>query len=376
MVYVRPHKRSCAICVPATRPASSRAADCEMQDEKMRERAASPTMGMLNRKYGSGHGVGGVHRFVELCEHTRKHIGKQTVSHLNDLRAEWPDEGIDELTLGNLDETPVGNNTREGWIYEFVFPNGLKYVGQTESWARRMRSHKRGKGNEDGQLIKRAIRKARWCNIQVNVLESIPIGGLGKKERRRLLNTAEVKWIAKLGTLKPGGYNSTPGGDAQPMDDPEVAAWHKHQMQLAMNRPEVRAIKRALWQDPEHRSMMRAARTSSDSWMQARKDCQNTEACLEKRRQTWARKRAAKVENMGVEEGRYFMKRAKAMALRAARQSAKRIADHSDRDPVAETVAFWDKEIAGFEAGLWRTPASSASKREAHITKVSHTSRR
>ena len=67
---------------------------------------------------------------------------------------------------------------------------------------------------------------------------------------------------------------------------------------------------------------------------------------------------------MGVAEGREFMQKQKTHAVRFARQAAKRIADHSDRDPVAETIAFWDKEIAGFEAGLWRelTLASSANK--------------
>jgi len=269
-------------------------------------------------------------------------------------------------TLGNLDEAPVGNNTKKGWIYQLLFPNGLKYVGQTASWKQRMRSHKRGKGRDDGQLIKRAIRKYGWNNVKVSVLQTIAIGGLSKKERRAVLSPAEVEWIARLGTLKPGGYNTTPGGDAQPMDDPEVAAWQKQQIKEAMNRPDVRAKKRGLWQDPEHRAMMHAARTGSAVWMQTRKDCQNTDECNEKRRATWARKRAAKVAAMGVAEGREFMRRAKKSAVRLARQAAKRIADHSDRDSVAETEAFWDKEIAGYEAGIWRalTPASSCEMSE------------
>lgn len=255
--------------------------------------------------------------------------------------------------LGNLDEAPADSKPW-GWIYQLSFPNGMKYVGQTDSWKRRMRGHKCGSKHDDGQMIKRAIKKAKWANIKVSVLQEIPTAHLTKKERRKVLGEAEVEWISRLGTLKPNGYNTTPGADAQPMDDPEVAAWHKQQMKEAMNRPEVRAKKRKLWQDPEHRSMMHAARTGSAVWMQARKDCQNSEECLEKRRATWARKRAAKVAAMGVAEGREFMRRAKKSALRFARQAAKRVAGHSDRDPVAETEAFWDKEIAGFEIGLWR----------------------
>lgn len=327
--------------------------------ERARQQCASPTFEILKRKFGVDaldlqNGV------VKLCAGR----GGMQVSNGVELVCNEKVQ-VQGRTLANFDKAPVGNNTQKGWIYQLLFPNGLKYVGQTESWKGRMRSHKRGKKRDDGQLIKRAIKKAGWANIKVSVLQEFPIGGLSKKERRAVLSLAEVEWIARLGTLKPGGYNTTPGGDAQPMDDPEVAAWQKQQIKKAMNRPDVRAKKRGLWQDPEHRAMMRAARTGSVAWMQARKDCQNTDECNEKRRATWARKRAIEVAAMGVAEGREFMRCAKKRAVRKARQAAKRIADHSDRDPVAETEAFYDKEIAGYEAGIWRarTQASSSNAR-------------
>jgi len=271
---------------------------------------------------------------------------------------DWVWDGValtrqDGLVQGgaDLDEAPADSKPW-GWIYQFLFPNGMKYVGQTDSWKRRMRGHKCGSKHDDGQLIKRAIKKAKWANIKVSVLQEIPTAHLTKKERRKVLGEAEVEWISRLGTLKPNGYNTTPGADAQPMDDPEVAAWHKQQMKEAMNRPEVRAKKRKLWQDPEHRAMMHAARTGSAVWMQARKDSQNTREGNDKRRAAWASKRAAKVAAMGVAEGRKFMYRCRQQAINVAHRAAKRIAEYADRDPVAEATEFWDKEIAGFEAGL------------------------
>ena len=240
-----------------------------------------------------------------------------------------------------LDEAPASNTN--GWIYQLLFPNEMAYVGQTRSWKRRMRGHKCGSKHDDGHLIKRAIKKYGWANVRVKVLERVP---------HAELNATEVRWIATLGTLKPGGYNTTPGGDAQPMDDPEVAARQKQQIKKAMNRPEVRAKKRALWKDPKHRAMMHKARTGSAVWMQTRKDCQNTREGNDKRRAAWARKRAAKVAAMGVEEGRKFMYRCRQQAINVAHRAAKRIAEYADRDPVAEATEFWDKEIAGFEAGL------------------------
>tara|TARA_B110001450_G_scaffold166499_1_gene155198 strand:- start:193 stop:1008 length:816 start_codon:yes stop_codon:yes gene_type:complete len=258
-------------------------------------------------------------------------------------------DGGRQLTLGNLDETPVAQ-TRKGWIYELRFPNGKGYVGQTRSWDRRMRAHKCGSGRDDGHLIKRAIRKHGWENVHVSVIETIAVDRL---------NRAEVQWIARKGTLKPGGYNTTPGGDAQPMDDPEVRARQKRRIGRAMRKPDVRAKKRALWKDPGYRQMQRERRKASASWQQARKDCQNTLESNEKRRMTWARKRAEKVATMGVEEGRAFVDRAMRHALFAAQRASHRIDPVYGRDPVEETRVFWEREIAGYEATVWQRTLAS-----------------
>ena len=239
-----------------------------------------------------------------------------------------------------------------GHIYQLLFPNGKSYVGQTLRWKRRMNEHRRGAKSEDGHAIKRAIRKHGWASVSVRCLATVT-----KEE----LDSAEVQWIAAIGSLAPAGYNLTVGGDAQPMDHPEVRKWQKERIGEAMRSSGVRAKKRALWKDAGYRRMQHEKRTGSEAWMQARVDCQNTAEINEKRRVTWARKRAEKVAGMGVDEGREFMRRGRISALRLARQAAKRIAGHSDRDPVAETKAFWDKEIAGYEATVWCVPGPPAS---------------
>ena len=241
--------------------------------------------------------------------------------------------------LGDLDKSSSTHNEQQGWIYQLLFPNGKKYVGQTVSWHRRMRGHKCGSKHDDGKIIKRAIKKTGWVNVTVSVLQCIPLDNMTKDSKRVILNEAEVKWIAELGTLKPGGYNMTPGGDYQPMDDPDVAEWQKEQVGIAMRRPEVRAKKCALWRDPSHREMMRMARAGR-----------------------YEQPRRKKVEAMGIEEGRRYMNKVKRAAISHARCSFVRI---NGKDTVAEVEKYYDREIAEFEASLWHTRASSASDKEA-----------
>lgn len=246
-------------------------------------------------------------------------------------------------TLADLDEAPVGT---KGWIYVLRFPNGKVYVGQTESWKRRMRGHKCGSKHDDGFAVKRAIRKYGWKNVVVEVLDEVDLSGATKCQRREKLNGPECFWIAKMRS-RIDGYNETDGGDAQPMDDPVVALRQKERIGQAMRRPEVRAKKRALWQDSEYREMQRGLRNSPEA--------------LDKRRKKFSRKREAKLRTMTIEQGRAFMRNNMEEALKRARRTAERVDDVYGRDVVKEMREFYVAEIAGYEAGIWRTPASSAS---------------
>lgn len=101
------------------------------------------------------------------------------------------------------------------------------------------------------KLIKRAIKKYGWSAMNVKLIWT------GANED---LNAMEVKFIASHGTLAPKGYNSTIGGDVNPMSseagrqsikdswaDPEVRAKHKKG-------------RIAAWADPEKRANHMAAR--------------------------------------------------------------------------------------------------------------------
>jgi len=266
--------------------------------------------------------------------------------------------GVDSQVGADLDETPASKE-KQGWIYQLLFPSTLSYVGQTESWVRRMRQHKECKGRSDGRIVKNAILKYGWSNVKVVVLQTLELTGLNNRERRKLLDKHEIYWIARLNTVKPNGYNITPGGDAQPMDDQETATWHKIQIKTAMNRPEVREKKRRLWENEDHRKMMRKARTESSAFMQCRKACQNTHNVLKKRRETWATKRRAKLDTLSFEDGMKLLKRLRLKALANARRLPN-VSDNS-RDREADARAFWDAEIENFvcaRSSKALTPAS------------------
>jgi group I intron endonuclease len=85
-----------------------------------------------------------------------------------------------------------------GYIYIFTFPNGKKYIGQTNNLKNRYRCHKK-----DNQLVDRAIRKVGWENVLRNEMEC----------SEELLDETEKIWIKNFDTLHPKGYNLESGGN-------------------------------------------------------------------------------------------------------------------------------------------------------------------
>ena len=96
------------------------------------------------------------------------------------------------------------------------------------------------------KLLKRAIKKYRWANMQVQVLWT------GSNEE---LDAREIALIREHGTLAPHGYNALPGGDVNPMSvqrgrdsvrdswaDPEVREKHRQGRVNAWRDPAKRAI--------------------------------------------------------------------------------------------------------------------------------------
>jgi group I intron endonuclease len=102
-----------------------------------------------------------------------------------------------------------------GFIYQFTFPSGKQYIGKTTKADVRKRWHLHRVRQNNCWAVANAIRKYGWHNVHKEVLLEVSDD---------LLDEYEVKFIDTLGTLRPGGYNLTPGGDYNPMDSEEVRA--------------------------------------------------------------------------------------------------------------------------------------------------------
>lgn len=104
-----------------------------------------------------------------------------------------------------------------GQLYALDFPNGKRYIGITTKTAEvRFKGHERDAPREKpggGPALYRAWRKHGAPALTV----------LAIVEDEDLLET-EKRAVAVFGTLSPGGYNLTEGGDANPSKRPEVRA--------------------------------------------------------------------------------------------------------------------------------------------------------
>lgn len=216
-----------------------------------------------------------------------------------------------------------------GVVYQLEFPNGKLYIGLTICFKRRMGEHRNGGRTEDGHAVKYAIRKYGWVNVKVVILENAIESKVVLKER-------EVYWIEEKKSMVHGwGYNLTPGGDAQPMDNPVVKAWHKKRMKMVMNRDDVREKKRALWQNGEHKEMMHKARQNYES--------------AEKRRLGFARKREEKIRTMSIRQGKDLMFKVRALLARNANNPNRK----ATLGQLADAQRFWQHEWDRYKRKYW-----------------------
>ena len=138
-----------------------------------------------------------------------------------------------------------------GIIYKITSPSGKGYVGQTKrALNKRLERHRDLKwGN--CRLLKRAIAKYGWPNMQVQVLWT------GRDEE---LDAKEIALIRDHGTLAPHGYNALPGGDVNPMSvqsgrDSVKDSWADPDVRERHRQGRVNA-----WQDPIKRANQMKAR--------------------------------------------------------------------------------------------------------------------
>ena len=207
-----------------------------------------------------------------------------------------------------------------GFVYRFVFPNGKMYVGQTTKADVRKRWHLHRVRANNSWAVANAIRKHGWESIKKEVLLEIA---------DELLNHYEAKFIDLLGTLRPGGYNLTPGGDFNPMNTEHGRArqlesvrstshrasqgkhsrdWHKNQAMhnawASKNAISNRSIKKRL----------KLSNSTRSSW-------ENSEV---RTKRTEGLKRAFQDESTSAKR-----KKAAAKALRTAEASANMMAGHA-----------------------------------------------
>ena len=101
-----------------------------------------------------------------------------------------------------------------GLLYKLDFASGKSYIGITsQPLKRRINGHADETRKGCSLLVHRAWRKYGAPKLAV----------LAIVDRKDLLET-ERRAIAVFGTLAPGGYNLTAGGDANPMHSPIAAA--------------------------------------------------------------------------------------------------------------------------------------------------------
>lgn len=130
-------------------------------------------------------------------------------------------------------------------LYEFLFPNGKRYLGITTNPTKRWQLHKDHARKGSQHLVHRAIRHHGWDAVQRRVLV------IGEKAYIRQLESAA---IAAFNTMDPAvGYNMTPGGEINPMDTPAVREKMRKSLTGRKESPETCAKKKASW-TPERRA--------------------------------------------------------------------------------------------------------------------------
>ena len=177
-----------------------------------------------------------------------------------------------------------------GMVYKITSPSGKGYVGQTKRpLNKRLERHKDLKwGN--CKLLKRAIKKYGWANMQVQVLWT------GSNEE---LDAKEIALIRDHGTLAPHGYNALPGGDVNPMS----VQCGRDSVKDSWAIPEVRERhivgRKQAWADPTKRANIMAGRAASEKVAKAKREAkQNGEEANAKRTATWEAKREARLEGL------------------------------------------------------------------------------
>jgi group I intron endonuclease len=158
----------------------------------------SPLMGRRKRtSVKTKHGVKVFNTFKEACEW----CGVDRTVAYGRLGIGWTiEEALEQV------DKPEMAYAGYGVIYRITnTANGMAYVGQTmRRLARRWKGHRQAARKDGRTYLARAMREFGLKKFAVEPLEYA--------RNRADLNRLEEKWIKKLGTLWPAGYNRAKGG--------------------------------------------------------------------------------------------------------------------------------------------------------------------
>lgn len=215
---------------------------------------------------------------------------------------------------------------------------GKCYIGLTERrFRQRINGHKnkaqrkkRKRKDKGCRKLHNAIRKHGWGAFDARVLYAeVPTA---------MLPAMEITAIAMHGTLTPGGYNLTPGGETSPMLNPIVRARAREVMQSE----EVRAKREAVFSSDEFKA--KVGKESKALWEGYTVEDRNARALA-----TWAAqmpnklaKREAKIAGMAPCKAKAFWTSAKKQAIRRARNRLRDFPErYVGRNFIAELENWW-----------------------------------
>jgi len=123
------------------------------------------------------------------------------------------------LIAGGSDVTPSSQSlalipwSKPGVIYVVVNRvNGLRYVGQSTRFIKRIQEHKTRPWKETRSLLFKAIQEYGFESFEFIIVQ--------RCFDRITRNAAEAWWIDSLDTIQPNGYNSRRAGDYRPSNVP------------------------------------------------------------------------------------------------------------------------------------------------------------
>lgn len=117
--------------------------------------------------------------------------------------------------------------------------NGKSYIGQTIDLKRRKERHRSDALDGSVYYFHRAIRKYGWGAFEWSILYQ------DDDNDRDWMNWLECRFIKKLGTKAPNGYNMTDGGEgATGLNHTEDAV------------EKIKEASKRQWQNPKHRQLM------------------------------------------------------------------------------------------------------------------------